>query len=131
MTIAIADSPKLVEDERFDSLSVLVPLSEQPSAAWLEHFRTQKELPGIAHSVTDEGLVVHLDRGDFDVMDAIRRIAQAVDKAGPEAEASAEADEKRAIRRASERASKSEKLDTQLKDWWEKRQGSSDALTSG
>ncbi|HSC20549.1 MAG TPA: hypothetical protein VLC07_02370 [Solirubrobacterales bacterium] len=122
MVIEIADAPRLVDDDKFSSVSILVPLNETPTASWLGHFRHQKELPGIAHRITEGGIVVHLDRGDFDILDAIRRIASGITKANSEAAESAETDEKAAIQQESEKNSKRKKLDGQLAQWWEEQQ---------
>lgn len=131
MAIEITEAPRLVEDDKFSSVSILVPLNETPTTAWLGHFRHQKELPGIAHRITESGIVVHLDRGDFDILDAIRRIAAGITKANSEAAEAAETDEKAAIQHESEKKSKREKLDGQLNRWWEEQQKKApDALQS-
>jgi hypothetical protein len=122
MAIEIAEAPRLVDDDKFSSVSILVPLNQTPTASWLSHFRHQKELPGIAHRITEGGIVVHLDRGDFDILDAARRIAVGITEANSEAAKSEEADEKAAFQRESEKKSKREKLDRQLAQWWEEQQ---------
>ncbi len=130
MTVEIADAPRLVDDEHFVSLSIFVPLNETPPDAWLHHFRRQKELPGLAHRIIEGGIVVHLDRGDMDILDAIRRIDVAITGANSDSAAAAETDEKTAIQRASEKKSKREKLDGLLSRWWEEQKEAVGALPS-
>jgi hypothetical protein len=130
MAVEITDAPRLVDDEHFASLSILVPLNETPPAAWLHHFRRQKELPGLAHRIVEGGIVVHLDRGDMDILDAIRRIDSAITGASADSAAAAEANEKTAIQRASEKKSKREKLDGLLSRWWEEQKKASGNLPS-
>ena len=117
-TLAITGAPHLAEEPSFGALAILVPLSETPSDAWLQHLRATR-LPGYAHKKAESGLVFHLDRNDQDVVRAMRGIAEAIEAANIAAAGSAETDRKAAIKWDSAIKSKREKIDKKLGEWWE------------
>jgi hypothetical protein len=130
MTIEISGAPFLADEPEFGALVVRVPLNEEPSPAWLQHFRTQ-QLPGHAHKTVEGGLVFYLDRNDQDVARAMRGILAAIDIANERVRGTALDDEKAEIKWKSAMDGKKEKIDKKLAEWWASEGERSESLPSG
>ena len=106
-----------VDGPAFAGVTVRVPLTEEPSQAWLDLLALQA-IPGKGHRVAGAAVEFYLDRGTTNVQEVIKVIAAAITKTSTELapmladlEAKAEADRNGAT---AYRGMVDRRLDT----WW-------------
>ena len=121
MTIEITGAPTAVSSPGFAGDAVRIPLSEEPTAAWLDHLRRQP-LPGKAHRLDGAALEFYLDRDSRDVVGAMKRIADAIAATNTSSAAAAEDDAKAEERLREATDGRREKINRLLEEWWTKRQ---------
>jgi hypothetical protein len=120
MPVEISDAPRVSPTPGFAGVTVMVPLSEEPTRAWLDQLALQ-ELPGKGHRVGGASIEFHLDRNLTDVQAIMDRLADAIARANVAcAERDREAEKAQTARDARHKA-QFERVDRGLEKWWTER----------
>lgn len=128
MSVEIAGPPVPVQSPAFAGVTLRVPLSEEPSAAWLDVLVGQEKLPGKGHRVTGCAIDFHLGRGDRDVDKALRDIDSAIAQTNVQYAADAALLEQRAGGPAARAAAAIERVTPLCATWWAERVAAREAV---
>jgi hypothetical protein len=121
VAIEIAGPPVPIQSPSFAGVTLRVPLSEEPSAAWLDVLVSHDKLPGKGHRVNAEAIDFHLGRGDRDVGKALREIDAAIVSTNEKYETNRDLLEQRARGPAARAHAAIEKVTGICESWWAER----------
>ena len=119
MAIEISGAPVPAQSPRFAGVTLRVPLSEEPSGAWLDVLVAQAKLPGKGHRIEGSVLELHLSHGDRDVRKALRNLDAAVASANERYAADRELLEQEARGPATRAEAAARKIAPLCAEWWE------------
>ena len=124
MAIEITGPPVPIQSPSFAGVTLRVPVSEQPSAAWLDVLVSHDKLPGKGHRVHANAIDFHLARGDRDVGKALREIDTAIASTNKQYEANRDLLDQRARGPAARADAAIEKVTGICESWWTERTSS-------
>lgn len=110
-----------VENPAFAGMTLRVPLSEEPTSAWLNVLVMQPKLPGRGQRLSTNAIELHLGHTEKDVKRALRDLGEAISAANAQYAENDVALEQRSPRSATERTSAIDKLNTLCQEWWAER----------
>jgi hypothetical protein len=124
VAIEITGAPMPIESPAFAGVTLRVPLSEQPTSAWLNVLVTQATLPGRGHRVTSRSIDIHLGHTEKDVKKALRDLDQAIAETNEKYDADRAILEQHTPRTTAQRPAAMEKITRYCDEWWTERGGS-------
>jgi hypothetical protein len=124
VAIEITGPPVPIQSPSFAGVTLRVPLSEEPSAAWLDVLVVHEKLPGKGHRASGGSIDFHLGRGDRDVGKALREIDAAIASTNAKYEADRALLEQRARGPAARAQATIEKVAPLCESWWAERSAS-------